>query len=772
MRRRPGLPLLIAVALLAAAQPAAAEPPQRGRSAPPAALADVDGNGLSDSLEALLDRRGPDDAVEVVVTWTGPVDIAAAHAAAGPFAVVREFTIIDGFFARMKPQQVRALSQVPGVFRIEENFEVHATNEEANQDYGTHRARLDTGLDGTGVDVCVVDTGVDPGHEQLDNGKVKGFRDFVNRQSEPYDDQGHGTHVAATAAGDGVGSSPDAARYAGAAPGAGIYAAKVLDSAGNGSLQQVLDGLQWCLEETPALIQSLSLGTAAPSDGLDSLSQAVNNAVAAGKVVVVAAGNSGDAPETVGSPGAAAGALTVGAASKVGPGLHLAPFSSRGPNLAGVLKPEVTSPGVAIVSADAGTSSGYVAFSGSSMATPFVAGTVALALQRDPTLGPAAVKSLVTATARDAGAPGPDNAWGYGLLDGYAVATGGGSIALPAQATIHDSVQSNGLWRHEIAVSGDAVGAPLGVTILIDGELACSFWWFGICLIAEWSPDLDARLIAPDGTVLDSTCPAGIYCGSVGAQETFTVSAAQAGTYVLEIYPWAGTGGAFDVDIFTGSAASEPPPPDNLPPVADAGADQTVIDEADDGFAMVVLDGTGSADPDGVITGWVWTEDDTEIAAGETATVALAVGTHTIVLTVTDDLGATGSDTVVVTVDPAPPPPPPPPDPGVHVGDLDGAAVNLPKGQWQAHVTVTVHDENEVAVSGAEVTFELGTGETVSCTTDGSGTCAVWSAAVKKKVGSVTFSVVSITSSSAYQPAQNHDPDGDSNGTTITVTKP
>jgi hypothetical protein len=168
----------------------------------------------------------------------------------------------------------------------------------------------------------------------------------------------------------------------------------------------------------------------------------------------------------------------------------------------------------------------------------------------------------------------------------------------------------------------------------------------------------------------------------------------------------------------------------------------------------------------------VWTEDDTEIAAGETATVALAVGTHTIVLTVTDDLGATGSDTVVVTVDPAPPPPPPPPDPGVHVGDLDGAAVNLPKGQWQAHVTVTVHDENEVAVSGAEVTFELGTGETVSCTTDGSGTCAVWSAAVKKKVGSVTFSVVSITSSSAYQPAQNHDPDGDSNGTTITVTKP
>lgn len=771
MRKRAGLATLAVVALLFGSQPALSESPAPGHPAPKAGHADVNGNRQSDSLEVLLARHGGDAEVEVVVTWSGPSNIAAARAAAGPFAVLREFTIIDGFLARMNTDQVRALSRVPGVFRVEENFEVHATNEEANADYGTELARLDTGLDGTGVDVCVIDTGVDPGHEQLDDGKVKGFRDFVNGRTDPYDDHDHGTHVAATVAGDGVGASSNAARYAGVAPGAGIYAAKVLNSAGSGTLAQVVAGIEWCADETPAQVLSMSLGTSAASDGLDGLSQAVNNAVAAGKVVVVAAGNSGDGPQTVGSPGAARDALTVGAASKIGPGLHLAPFSSRGPNLAGVLKPEVVAPGVSIVSADAGTTSGYFAASGTSMATPFVAGVVALALQRDSTLDPAAVKSLVTGTARDAGAPGPDNAWGHGLLDGYAVATGGGSLPLPSQTAIHDAVPDNGLWRHQITISGDDVGGPLGVTILIDGELQCAWWFFGACLIWEWSPDLDARLIAPDGTVTRSTCPAGTYCGTVGVQETFFVTTTQAGTYILEIYPYGGspnngTGGAFGVDIFVGEP-TEDPPPSNVPPVANAGGDQTIVDEDGDGFATVTLDGSASTDPDGHIVQWVWTEDGIEIANGETVSVAVAVGTHTITLTVTDDLGATDSDTVVVTVEPAPPPPPDP-EPGVHVADLDGVAIKLGRGLWQAQVTVTVHDHNDVPASGITVTLEVDTGETVTCTTEANGRCVVWSAAVKMNVGSITFTVVSL----AGDDLPGHDPDGDSAGTSITIVKP
>lgn len=761
MRR---LATLIVVALLFATQSVAIAAPSPERTVPASAHADANGNRLSDSLEVLLAERGPHDDLEVVVSWTGRPDIPAARAAAGPFALLREFTIIDGFFARMRPQQIRALSRVSGVFRIEENFTVTLSNEEANQDYGTAQARLETGLDGTGVDACIIDTGVDIGHEQLDGGKVEGFKDFVNGLATPYDDQGHGTHVAGTLGGDAVGSSPDASRYGGVAPGVGIYAAKVLDSAGSGTLQQILDGIQWCVEETPARLSSMSLGTSTPSDGLDSLSQAVNNAVAAGHIVVVAAGNAGDGPESVGSPGAAQGALTVGAVSKSGPGLHLAPFSSRGPTLAGVLKPEVVAPGVSIVSADNGTTSGYVSYSGTSMATPFVAGTVALALQRDPSLTPAGVKSLVIGTARDAGPIGADNHWGHGVLDGYAVATGGGTVVLPGHTALHDSVADNGLWRHEIAVSGDAVGTPVGITILIDGELTCSFWWFGACLIAEWSPDLDARLVAPDGSVLDSTCPAGTYCGAVGAQETFTISSAEAGTYILEIYPYAGTGGAFDVDVFNGISASETP--DNIAPVADAGPDQTVVDDDGDGVAAVTLDGTGSSDADGFITSWVWTEDGMEIATGATASTDLSVGTHTVILTVTDDLGATSSDTLVVTIEP----PPPPPEPGFHVGDLDGIATSLPRGFWNARVTVAVHDESESTVAGIEVTLQLTTGETLTCTTGQDGRCQVTSADVKKNVGSITFTVVTL--SGTYLSDQDHDPDGDSTGSSIVVAKP
>jgi len=765
MRR---LATLIVVALLLATQSVAVAAPLEtdGPAPAPGDLhADANRNRLSDALEVLLADRAPSAQIEVVVTWTGRADIPAARAAAGPFAVLQEFRIIDGFSALMRPQQIRALSRVPGVFRIEENFTVTVLNEEANEDYGTAQARLDTGLDGSGVDVCVIDTGVDPGHEQLDNGKVKGFADFINGRTLAYDDQGHGSHVAATVAGDGVGPSSDAGRYAGVAPAAGIYAAKVLDASGSGTLTQIIDGIEWCVLETPARLSSMSLGTSEPSDGLDSLSQAVNNAVASGHIVVVAAGNSGDGPESVGSPGAAQSALTVGAASKVGSGFHLAPFSSRGPTLAGVLKPEIVAPGVAIVSADSGTTSGYVSSSGTSMATPFVSGTVALALQRDPTLGPSSVKTLITSTGYDAGPLGPDNAYGYGFLDGYAVATGGGALSLPAHSSIHGSVPNNGLWRHEFTVSGDAVGDPIGVTILIDGEGQCTFFFWGVCLIYEWSPDLDARLITPGGSILDSTCPAGVYCGAVGAQETFTVASAEEGTYTLEIYPYAGTGGAFDVDIFSGEPVL-PPPPENFPPNADAGSDQSVVDDDGSGFEDVVLDGSGSSDPDGTIVSWVWTEDGSEIATGLSPLVSLAVGIHTIVLTVTDDLGATGSDTVVVAVES----PAPPPEPGFHVGDLDGIATSLPRGFWSAQVIVAVHDQSEAAVAGVEVTFQLTTGETLTCTTGPDGRCQVTSADVKKKVASVTFTVVAL--SGTHRSDQDHDPDGDSTGSSITVAKP
>ncbi len=125
---------------------------------------------------------------------------------------------------------------------------------------------------------------------------------------------------------------------------------------------------------------------------------------------------------------------------------------------------------------------------------------------------------------------------------------------------------------------------------------------------------------------------------------------------------------------------------------------------------------------------------------------------------------------------PPPPPPPPPPeeDPGIHIGDLDGSVINAGKN-WQARATVRVHDENENLVSGALVsgTWSGGTSGNGSCTTSGSGVCTVTSSSMRKNRSSATFTVNNVSDGgvSQYNFADNHDPDSDSNGSTITIAK-
>jgi serine protease AprX len=276
----------------------------------------------------------------------------------------------------------------------------------------------------------------------------------------------------------------------------------------------------------------LSLGIATGSDGLDVLSQAVNAAVDAGKIVVVAAGNSGEGPETVGSPGAAEKAITVGAVSEwSGPvgtarnsdGVYLAPFSSRGPTLApsALVKPGIAAPGVSITSADAGTGSGYSTFSGTSMATPFTAGTIALMLDADPTLTYADITGLLQSTAQDRGPAGKDNHWGWGLIDSYALvseATNAPSYSptiFPSYASLSGSVAEGGMWSHTFVLTEDDLDVPIAATVLLDGVAFCALNLgpFG-CFIWEWAPDLEARLRAPNAAILsESTCPAGSDCG-------------------------------------------------------------------------------------------------------------------------------------------------------------------------------------------------------------------------------------------------------------------
>ena len=149
-------------------------------------------------------------------------------------------------------------------------------------------------------------------------------------------------------------------------------------------------------------------------------------------------------------------------------------------------------------------------------------------------------------------------------------------------------------------------------------------------------------------------------------------------------------------------------------------------------------------------------------------TTTVGDGGHTVTATATDTIGQAGSDSNNVTVDNVP-------DPTLHVGDLDGSSADASRGRWDATVTITVHEAGENPVANATVSGAWSAGATgsSSCTTNGSGQCSVTKGSIKGSVSSVVFTVDSVTHSTlAYSPGSNHDPDGDSNGTTITVNKP
>ncbi|MEV7084522.1 S8 family peptidase [Streptomyces sp. NPDC093085] len=256
----------------------------------------------------------------------------------------------------------------------------------------------EAGYTGKGVKVAVLDTGVDQTHPDLKGVEVA-QKDFSG-SGNTVDHFGHGTHVASTVAGSGAKSG---GKYKGVAPGAKILDGKVLDDAGFGDDSGIIAGMQWAADQG-ARIANLSLGGGDTAE-YDPLEQAVDKLSAEKNILfVIAAGNEGPDAGTIGSPGSAASALTVGAVDRKD---QLADFSSVGPTADGSLKPDITAPGVDIVAAKAaqgviGTpaADGYVSMSGTSMATPHVAGAAALLAQQHPDWSGQRIKQALTASAK------------------------------------------------------------------------------------------------------------------------------------------------------------------------------------------------------------------------------------------------------------------------------------------------------------------------------------------------------------------------------------
>ncbi len=321
--------------------------------------------------------------------------------------------VFNGAAAELSKAVIEEVKNLPYVEEIYTDIEVKADLFDSVPVIGADQV-WSSGYTGSGIVVSVIDTGIDythidfGGHSSFPNTKIIDGYDFINGDNDPMDDHGHGTHVSGIVAADGI--------VTGVAYDAQLMAFKVLNSAGFGVASEIISAIEMSADPdndpgTDDAVDIINLSLGGGGDPDDPMSQAVDNAVNAGIVVVVSAGNSGPSHYTVESPGAARKALTVGSADKTD---LIASTSSRGPVIGQdefLIKPDVLSTGVSICSsqwADAWSSSEcldteHTAISGTSMAAPHVAGVAALMLQKNPLLSPDDIKSLLAGTAIDTG---------------------------------------------------------------------------------------------------------------------------------------------------------------------------------------------------------------------------------------------------------------------------------------------------------------------------------------------------------------------------------
>lgn len=307
-------------------------------------------------------------------------------------------TVIDAFSGYLSTELIYRLSNHPNIDYISFDSRVYTLIDIATQSMDVYFPH-DKGFEGEGITIAIIDTGVSPHNDLIKpKNRIVGFKDFINHKELPYDDSGHGTHVAGIIAGNGYSSRQ---RYVGVAPKSNILAIKALDENGGGATSKVIEAISYVIEtkdQYNTKVINLSIGTPANSScENDPLCKAVNQAIRAGLVVVAAAGNSGPSHGTILSPGTNRNVITVGAVDDKRTvdtsDDTIASFSSRGPTIDGVIKPDLVAPGVSINSLSNTKLDSYVPLSGTSMATPLVSGTIALLFNKYGNLTPAEVKS-------------------------------------------------------------------------------------------------------------------------------------------------------------------------------------------------------------------------------------------------------------------------------------------------------------------------------------------------------------------------------------------
>ena len=680
------------------------------------------------------------------------------------------YTLIDAMAVEIPANAIRGLRRNPHITSVELDATIttlepvaaaESTGEyEYDNAWGVVHIGAkpvhDAGIWGQGVRVAVVDTGIDYVHDQppaleppvVDpefNASYRGGYDFVNDDADPMDDNGHGTHVAGTLA-----AERNWYLVVGVAPRVDLYALKILAADGSGYESDLILALQWAVDHDMDVV-NMSLGT---HDVVSALQAAVESAAAAGLLMVAASGNTVTFQEmwygcAVTYPGAYPQVL---ATTFTNPNNALTGYSCTGPEV------DFASPGdnifspVPVGSCQNCSPNGYLPLSGTSMASPHLAGTVAL---------------LLGAGIADSGAPGLFDDVRNRLCAtanvGYGVQTAFGSTPIPTTDPRYPKYFGCGVIDAEEAVLGLLPPPPTNDPPVATDDTASTAEDTAVD-IAVLANDTDV-----DGDALAVTSVFTVVNGTASVNPNGTVhfapppdffGTATFGYAISDGHGGSDTGAA----SVTVTAVNDPPLAVNDSATTSQGTPVTVAvlanDTDVDSASLLVAGtsdppyGTAVANANGTIT---YTPD-----AGYSGTDAFGYSA-------TDGLATSNVATVSITVSPAPP------ANAFHAGDLDGSASASGK-TWTAAVVIRVHDAAHGAVGGVRVTgsWSNGANGTASCTTGTNGACTVQKTKLSRaSVASVTFTVTAAARSGwTYAPSANHEPDGDSTGTVIVVARP
>jgi PKD repeat protein len=457
---------------------------------------------ISTLISVLTTAQGnPSEKIPVMVEFKGKVDAGLIRAHGGD--IKHQYGIISAVACSLPQAAIDALERNPKIANIELDGKVHATE---IIPWGVDR--IDAEIvhsynEGTGVNVAIIDTGIDYNHPDLDD-NYKGGYDFVNDDGDPMDDRGHGTHCAGI-----VAAEYNSIGVLGVAPQAYLYAVKVLDDTGSGWVSDIIAGIDWSVNNGVQII-SMSLGSDYPSTSLKDACDAAYNS---GLLLVAAAGNDyyrrGKTEiNTVDYPARYDSVIAVGATDNTN---KKASWSSTGSAL------ELAAPGVSITSTYWDDT--YATASGTSMACPHVVGTAALVWAGEPTLTNVQVRNRLRDTTNDLGSVGWDSWYGWGLVDADEAAplTGPVSNQLP------------------VADAGSDQTALINEPLTFDGSNSYD----------------------PDGTIFSYSWDFGDEASGSGVGVTHSYSAAGTYTVTLTVED---DEGSMDTDTAIVKIFEEPPP--------------------------------------------------------------------------------------------------------------------------------------------------------------------------------------------------------------------